>query len=358
MNNQSLEKSADIKDKFEVLQMSVKDKLTDAENQRADIKEIGNLIIPSIMTIITFVVGILLNILYYWISAAFLLMLVWLAIFIVILMKSPKTIFEPNLLRKNYLSFAKTNASATYSLVVIYIIALIPLILLLTNLIPVVNAFNPILPTIAVVLVIISGILTPSFVLRMTASPIFQEFYKLYKVSGEHRSGNYDLWKKEPEKLRNANKKMGAFIFLFILGVGVLFVITFSESLKLIGNIPILLFFLAMELLASFYLQKYFSASDAKKELWDTIDNLTKLNDKLHKLSIDNNYTETYYSALKKQFLLAKKYDIGINNIFKFISTYNFTMNEDYYENTYLNKDDNMVDNGNKSESQSIQPTQ
>ena len=75
--------------------------------------------------------------------------------------------------------------------------------------IPVVNAFNPILPTIAVVLVIISGILTPSFVLRMTASPIFQEFYKLYKVSGEHRSGNYDLWKKEPEKLRNANKKMG-----------------------------------------------------------------------------------------------------------------------------------------------------
>ena len=333
----------EIENKFQVLQNSVKDSLEETKTQLGSITDFGSILISIVLAGITISTAIWLKILYYWIPASFLYIIFWIVIFGLVVMKSPLTIFEKDYLRKMNLEALKNGTAASYSMVVIYIISLIPLILIALKIINTNTNFSFIIPLIATSFTIILGAVSPDKSIKFTEGGMFQEYYKMYKASGAARNKNREML--ESEELRDykeVNRRVGSY-FLFAVIIGIfLYVWAFIESLKLVTSIPYVLLFTVIALIISVLLQKHFSTQDAKRELSTTVENLSLINDQINRLRLNKNFKTGEYEKLKKLFLTARKYDIILVNPLKIVQTYHFHINKEYFENTYP-KDEKLV---------------
>ncbi len=326
-----------IEDRFKLLQKAVLDKQSAVQNQLNNVKtSIMNLIITAAITLTTVIGTYMLKILYYWIVAAFLLIFFWIGIYIIVIIITPKDIYPFKDFRKGTLSNLKSSGSSTYALFVIYLIALIPLFLIATNVIKTNTSFAPLIPLIAVILSTIFFAISPTVALKSAENDNFSKrMYELYKVSGEHRNKQWETYSKEPEQLKRRNMFFGASFILFTIIVLIFYILAFSKALVLINNIPILILFLCAQLLISFFIQKYVNVEETKKELFDTLDNLNRINEQINKIFMDKNYSQIRYDELRNKFLIAQKYDISLNNVLKFIQLYHFTINEDYFDSIF-----------------------
>lgn len=114
-------------------------------------------------------------------------------------------------------------------------------------------------------------------------------------------------------------------IWAFIDAISFIFPLTLKSILFVVVLI-IQLFLIAV-------LSSYFSSILAKKELTNTLTNYANINDRINALIIKGNIDENIVSELQNSYLTAKKYDVFIDDYFKFVNFYFLRMNRTYLEN-------------------------
>ncbi len=324
--------------KFESLQSFVKDKIAYEETQFKSIGAFGSILISILLSGAGLLGALWLRILDYWIPAAFLLAVIWYVLLAILMIASPFKVLDKQQLRQRLLYALKTSASASYALGVVYIISLIPLSLIRSGTVTVTVPFSSTIPLIAVIFTIITSFITPEVSIKFTENnDYFEMFYRTYRVSAAIKSKNPDLVKDESHlsTYRKLNLWIGVGLLSFIVATIILYVIAFKDTLSLITNIPLVVGFTALLFAISLILQRYFSSQEAKNDLFRSIDELHSINNKINKLKLENTFTEKEYEELKKRYLIARKWDIKLNDAFKILQTYSFEINSDYFDNMF-----------------------
>jgi len=95
----------------------------------------------------------------------------------------------------------------------------------------------------------------------------------------------------------------------------------------------LLLLVLLLQIVAIAIMSSYFSALKAKKELANTLTNFADIDYQINNLLLEGEVDDDAIMRLKTLYLTAKKYDVTIDDYFKFVNFYYLLMNRTYLKN-------------------------
>lgn len=278
--------------------------------------------ISSVLTIFTFVLGYIFQILQYWVASSFLLILVWTLYSSITMSKQSKIpLMDEKTFKRGMVQSAINLRYSVPALVVIYFITLTVLLLMTFGIIPPRTA-NLLIPIIVAICICLSPIVTSKFY-RNYENNKLGFIYRAYFVSKTKTGNRREL------TLVNA---LGLLVFVALVVTIILYAWAFWITFSIIKSIWIVLLFTAIQFIVFLYLAKLFNQSLVKNELAKSTLALSKLQTKISKLILDGKCADTEYEELKREYNLARPYDIKIDETLRFIRFHFLMVNKDYFD--------------------------
>jgi len=289
----------------------------------------SNLLLGSLISLasafgITFVA----KLLKYWIPASFLLICLW-ALYAILVVKrrtrSRESREREELIEKsdatqinlNIVSIFKNAAPIIKAVSCIYGITFVILAMIANKTIEVGVAFSLTIPVISAVLLSIAFIFCD-------------------KVTNFFERGELGLSLREMSSTPRSARFIGLVIFAIVYTILMVVFpfwslwITRDLYLPLRENILFLLLVLVIQWVTLTILASYFSSISAKKELSNAVTNFASIDYQLSHLLVSGEVNETALAALKRLYLTAKKYELVVEDTFKFINFYSLRYTQVY----------------------------
>jgi len=146
------------------------------------------------------------------------------------------------------------------------------------------------------------------------------------------------FWALSKQQLRRTILLLLIMILAFLLFMLVLpvwsFVVTHTLYYPVSEKIWLLLIAIIVQAITIGVVASYISSLSARKELTNTLTNFADIDNQISELLLNKKIRVKTVKSLRKMFLTAKRYDLVVDNTFKFVNFYYLKVNRVYIKNT------------------------